>query len=229
MTRKFKALAAFAVMSAAISPIASHAQVNGIATADTVQAVAKTKAFATAYSQIGTQYKSFTDQIQTKLQELNALNGQLDTNGDKVVNQQEMDSAVRAKNPVLTQIAAKENEIKGLSAPIDKARIFAVEGIVRQYGAAQQNVIKSKKINIMLAPDSFVYAPPAVDVSDAITAELDRLVPSVPIVPTAGWNPSRQGAALYQQIQKLISLSARAQAAQAARAQPAAAAQPAGR
>lgn len=227
MKKTFKSLAAVAVMSAAIAPVASHAQVNGIATADTVKVIAQTKAFATSYQQIQTQYKSYADQIRTKLTELNGLNAKLDTNGDKVVNQQEMDAAVRAKNPVLNQIAAKENEIKGLNAPIEKAHIFAIEGIVKQYGTAQNNVIAAKKISIMLAPDAFVYAPDQADVSGAITAELDRIVPSVATSPTAGWQPSRQGAALYKQIQQIIALNARAQAAKAQQA--GAAPQPSGR
>ncbi len=223
-----KAAMAASIMAGAAAPFAASAQVQGIATADTVRVIAQTNAFKNAYNQIGTQYKSYTDQIRTKSGELNALNVKLDTNGDKVVNQAEMDAAVRAKNPVLKQIDTKTQEINALAAPIEKARIYAVDQIVKQYGAAQTNVIRSKKISLMLAPDAFIYAPDSADVSPAITNELNRLLPAVNTTPPADWRPSRQSAALYQQIQQLITLSARVQAAQAAQQQPAAA-QPAGR
>jgi len=223
-----KAAAAASILTASAIPFAASAQVQGIATADTVNVVAQTKSFQNAYNQIQTQYKSFADQIQAKSVELNAMNAKLDTNGDKEVNQQEMDNAVRAKNPVLAQIRAKTKEINDLAAPIEKARVYAIDQIVKQYGTAQSNVIRSKKISLMLAPDAFLYAPDSVDVSSAITAELDRILPAVNIAPPADWRASRQSIGLYQQIQQVITLSRRAQAAQAAQAQPAAA-QPGGR
>jgi hypothetical protein len=104
------------------------------------------------------------------------------------------------------------------------AQLYAVEQIALKYDAAQQAVITAKKINVILAPDAFVWAPEAVDVTPAITAELDKVVPSVSTTPPAGWRPSRQIGALYQQIQQLINAATQqAQAAAAAQARPAAA------
>jgi Skp family chaperone for outer membrane proteins len=220
-------IAATFLSGAAISAPAS-AQVAGIATADTAVAITRSKALGTAYQQIGTLYASVAQQLQAKRAEINTLNAQLDINKDKELTQAEIDVAVKANSPLLKQIDTKQSEINTLQDPIVLAQLYAVEQIALKYDAAQQAVITAKKINVILTPDSFVWAPEAVDVTPAITAELDKAVPSVTITPPSGWRPSRQIGALYQQIQQLISAATQqAQAAAAAQARSAApAAQP---
>ena len=212
-----------ALLSAAAISAPANAQVSGIATADTSVAIARSKALGTAYQQIGTQYAAVAQQMQTKRQEINNLNAQLDTNKDKELTQAELDAAIKAKNPLLTQIDAKQKEMNTLQDPVILAQLYAVEQIALKYEAAQQAVITAKRINVILAPDAFVWAPESVDVTAAITAELDKSVPSVPITPPAGWRPSRQIGALYQQIQQLISAAQQQAQAAAAQQRPAAA------
>lgn len=213
---------AAALLSAAVISVPASAQVAGIATADTSVVIARTKALGAAYQSIGTQYAAFAQQIQQKRKEINDMNVQLDTNKDKELTQVELDAAIKAKNPLVAQIEAKQKEIGQLQDPIIKAQLYSVEQIAMKYEAAQQAVIAAKKINIILAPDAFVWAPDAVDVSSAITAELDKAAPTVGTTPPADWRPSRQGANLYQQIQQLFENAARVQAAQAANQAPAA-------
>lgn len=208
-----------ALLSATAIAMPASAQVAGIATADTSVAIARSKALGTAYQQIGTQYASVAQQMQAKRTEINNINAQLDTNKDKNLDQAELDAAIKAKNPLLTQIDTKQKEINAMQDPIIRAQLFSVEQIAMKYEAAQQAVITAKKINIILTPEAFVWAPDAVDVTTAITAELDRSTPSVPITPPADWRPSRQGAALYQSIQQLFNNAAQMQAAQASSAQ----------
>ncbi|WP_160352940.1 OmpH family outer membrane protein [Sphingorhabdus profundilacus] len=212
-------------MTSAILAAPAAAQVAGIATAETSVAIARSKALGAAYQSIGTQYATYAQQIQQKRKEINDINVQLDTNKDKELTQAELDAAIKAKNPLIAQVEAKQKEITQLQDPIIKAQLYSVEQIALKYEAAQQAVITAKKINIILAPDAFVWAPDAVDVTGAITAELDKVVPSVGTTPPADWRPSRQGAALFQQIQQLFENAARVQAAQAA-SQPAAAKAP---
>ena len=214
-----------ALLSAAAVAAPASAQVSGIATSDTSVAIARSKALGTAYQQIGTQYAAVAQQMQAKRLEINNLNAQLDTNKDKELTQAELDVAIKAKSPVLTQIDAKQKEVNTLQDPIILAQLYSVEQIALKYEAAQQAVITAKRINVILAPDAFVWAPESVDVTAAITAELDKAVPSVPITPPAGWRPSRQIGQLYQQIQQLINVAA--QQAQAAAARPPAPATPA--
>ncbi len=213
-----------ALLSATAIAVPATAQVAGIATAETSVAIARTKALGTAYQQIGAQYAAVVQQMQTKRQEINNINVQLDTNKDKELTQAELDAAIKAKNPLLTQLDEKQKEINTLQEPIILAQLYAVEQIAVKYEAAQQPVVAAKKISVILAPDAFVWAPEAVDVTSAITAELDKAIPAASITPPAGYRPSRQIGALYQQIQQLFNNAAQMQAAQAAAAQPRAAA-----
>ena len=222
-----KNILAAAFLSVAAISVPASAQVAGIATSDTAVAITRSKALGTAYQQIGTQYAAVAQQLQAKRTEINNLNAQLDTNKDKELTQEELDVAIKAKNPLLTQIDAKQKELSTLQEPIFLAQLYAVEQIALKYDAAQQAVITAKKINVILAPDAFVWAPEAVDVTAAITAELDKAVPSVPITPPAGWRPSRQIGALYQQIQQLINAASQQAQAAAAQARPATPATPA--
>jgi len=217
-----KNIIAAAFLSAAAISAPASAQVAGIATADTAVAITRSKALGTAYQQIGTLYASVAQQLQAKRVEINTLNAQLDTNKDKELTQAEIDVAVKANSPLLKQIDTKQSEINTLQDPIVLAQLYAVEQIALKYDAAQQAVITAKKINVNLTPDSFVWAPEAIDVTPAITAELDKAVPSVTITPPSGWRPSRQIGALYQQIQQLINAATQqAQAAAAAQARSA--------
>ena len=217
-----KNIIAAAFLSAAAISAPASAQVAGIATADTAVAITRSKALGTAYQQIGTLYASVAQQLQAKRAEINTLNAQLDINKDKELTQAEIDVAVKANSPLLKQIDTKQSEINTLHDPIVLAQLYAVEQIALKYDAAQQAVITAKKINVILTPDSFVWAPEAIDVTPAITAELDNAVPSVTITPPSGWRPSRQIGALYQQIQQLINAATQqAQAAAAAQARSA--------
>ena len=213
-----------ALLSATAIAVPATAQVSGIAAAEPAVAIARSKALGSAYQQIGTQYAGVVQQMQTKGQEINNITAQLDTNKDKELTQAEFDVAIKAKNPLLTQLDEKQKEVNALQEPIILAKIYAVEQVALKYDAALQAVITAKKISVILAPDAFIWAPEAVFVTPAITAELDKAVPSVAITPPAGWGPSRQIVALYQQIQQLFNNAAQAQAAQAAAAQPRAAA-----
>ncbi len=193
-----------AALATALIPVAASAQVAGIATADQTIAVVKSKALGAAYQQIGTAFASNGELMRTNSKDLNELRKQLDTNKDNQLDQAEMDAAVKAKSPVLQQIDAKEAYLVQLQEPIVKAQVFAIESILTKYGAAQQQVVAAKKINMILAPDAFLWAPDAIDVTPALTAALDVVVPSVSITPPAEWRPSRQAYAMQQQIEQLL-------------------------
>tara|TARA_R110002074_G_scaffold98431_5_gene213168 strand:+ start:2904 stop:3587 length:684 start_codon:yes stop_codon:yes gene_type:complete len=227
MKRFFKT--ALTLLTVTAAPLAfgsvATAQVSGIATANPTIAIAKTKAFSAAYSQIGTQYQSSFDQIDARNKTLNGLRAQLDTDNNKQLTQQELDAAVKANSPVLKSMETEEAEIQKLQTPAIKAQMFAIENIFKEYSNAQQQVVSDKRIGVILSPDAFIYAPPQTDVTDAITTALDTRVPSVAITPPADWQPQRNTVSLHQQIQQLLMASARSQASQ----QQPPAAQPASR
>jgi Skp family chaperone for outer membrane proteins len=218
-----------AAMLASVAFVAApavQAQVAGVATLDTTDVIMKTKAFTAAYQQIGTTFASNAQLIQNKRSEINDINAQLDTNKDKNLTQAELDAAVKAKNPLLGQIDAKEKEIQQLQQPIVSAQAFAVESIADKYAAAQQQVVTQKKISMILSPDAFIWAPDAVDITAAVTTALDALAPSVAITPPADWQPKQSTGPLYEQVQQRLLTAARVQAIRNAQAQQQQAAQP---
>ncbi len=225
MTIFKKSLSALLLAGAAYAAPAS-AQVAGIATLDTTDAIMQSKAFAQGYQQIGTTFGSNAQLIQTKRKEINDINGQLDTNKDKQLTQAELDAAVKVKNPLLAQLDAKEKEIAQLQDPIVKAQAFVVESIADKYSQAQQQVVTQKKISMILSPDAFIWAPDAVDITASVTTALDGIVPTVAITPPVNWQPKQSTGALYEQVQQRIMNAARAQAFRNAQAQQAGPAQP---
>ena len=231
MITKKHVLAALAAGSAIAIAAPASAQVSGIAYANPTSVVAQSKAFTAANQQIATTYKASFDQIQTRRaaiqKEVEPLLAQLDTNKDKQVSDAELQAAQTAKNPVLDRLrtaqSAADTEIQRLSNPAARAELFAIETILRQYEAAQLRVVNAKKISVVLSPEVFMYAPDSADISPAITAEIDKAVPTVTITPPTDWQPSRQTLAIQQQLVQVAQLRAyQAQQQAAGAATPAA-------
>ena len=119
------------------------------------------------------------------------------------------------------ELQTLEQEIQALNNQIDGARVYAVEQIIAQYSAALQDVTTRQQIKIVLEPGALLYAPPEADITQAVTTALNAKVPSVGVVPPAGWQPSREGVQIFQEVQqRLIAASIAQQQQQAAGAQP---------
>lgn len=199
----------------------ANAQVAGIAYANPTSVVASSKAFAAANQQISTTYKAAFDQMQqrrTALEnELKPLVAQLDTNKDGKVSEEEGKAAQTAKNPAIEKIRTAQtnaqNDLARLSNPAARAELFAIESVLRQYDAAQLRVVNARKINVVLSPEVFMYAPDSANISQAITAEIDKVAPTVSIQPPANWQPSRETLAIQQQIAQAAQIQAYQQAA----------------
>lgn len=198
---------ALGAMSAAafLSAAPAAAQVNGIATADTAVAVASTQALQTGFQQIATQYEGQRSSLEQTQQQRQQLVQQLDTNNDGQLSEAEGAAAPQA---TVQQVQALDQQINQIQAPIQLARIYVVSQVAQQYGAAVQQVIADRNIQIMIAPEALVYAPETADVTQAVTAALNTRVPSVQVVPPQGWQPTQASAQLFQQIQQLLVLSA---------------------
>ena len=198
-----------AAISTMLFSASVNAQVAGVATTDPTRVVISSKAFTAAYQQIDTTYAAARGQMVAKGKEVNDLLKQLDTNKDNNLDQAELDAAEKAKNPLLAQIDVKKQELAQLQQPLVLAQVFAIEEILKRYNEAQQQVIAAKKINMIIAPDSLLWAPPAIDVTAAIVAALDVLAPSVSTTPTANWQPSRDAYAIQQQFEQARQAAAR--------------------
>jgi Skp family chaperone for outer membrane proteins len=228
MTRLAKLLAPAGLILAATAALPVQAQVQGnIATVDISRTVIGTTAFQTAYEQVNTTYAPQNELRRTKAQERQTTLAKFDKNGDKQVDDTEQ--AAMQKSPDFAKLQTIEQEIQALSTQIDSARVFAVEQIIAQYPAALQEVTTRDKIQLVLDPGSLLFAPPEADITNKVTAALNLKVPAVGVVPPAGWQPSRDGVQIYQEIAQRLQLAAQIQAQQAAQTQQANPAAPVGR
>jgi Skp family chaperone for outer membrane proteins len=230
MTRLAKLIApAGLILAATVAALPVQAQVQGnIATVDIPRTIIGTTAFQTAYEQVNTTYSTQNELRRTKAQERQTMLAKFDKNGDKQVDDTEQ--AAMQKSPDFAKLQTLEQEIQGLGNQIDGARVFAVEQIIIQYPAALQEVTTKDQIKLVLDPSSLLFAPPEADISAKVTAALNIRVPAVGVVPPAGWQPSREGVQVYQEIQqRLVAAQIAQQQAAAAQQQQANPAAPVGR
>jgi Skp family chaperone for outer membrane proteins len=224
MTYKKLLLAAALAAPVAIAAVSAQAQVAGVAVADPSAAILTASALGTATQQIGTTYKAQIDQARTRQQALQTqIDGMikpLDTNKDGQVSDAELQAAQAAKNPILAQVqAAQQNgeaEINRINRPVQLAQAYAIEQIEQKYEAALNAVVASKKLSLVVNAGTALYSTPAVDVTDDIKAELDRSIPTVSITPPANWQPQQQTVQLLQQYQQAMYAQAMRQQQQGA-------------
>ncbi|GAB4472864.1 OmpH family outer membrane protein [Erythrobacter tepidarius] len=203
MTIFSKLIAPAAVALCALAAVPAQAQVEGrIAIVDIARAVIGTTAFQTAYEQVNTTYAQQNELRRTKAQERQTLLQSFDTNGDKQVDDAEL--TAKQKSPQFKQLQTLEQEIQALTNQIDAARVYAVEQVIAQYGAALQEVVTKQQIKLVIDPGSVMYTVPEADITQQITTALNAKVPSVGIVPPQGWQPARESVQLYQEIQQRL-------------------------
>jgi Skp family chaperone for outer membrane proteins len=204
-------IAALALTAGLAVPAA--AQVNGIGVTEPAIAIAGSAALQAAYTQIGTTYAAQRTQLEQLQQQRDTLVRQFDTNNDGQLSDAEQQAA-QANTTAVQQLQTLDQTIQQTQAPIQLARVYVIEQIAMQYGAAVQQVVTANNISLIVNPSTVVYAAEAVDVTDEIVARLNTLVPTVSSTVPAGWQPQRQSVQLYQEVQNMLLTAAQQQAAQ---------------
>ncbi len=228
MTRLAKLIAPAGLILAATIALPAQAQVQGsVATVDIPRTIIGTTAFQTAYEQVTTTYSTQNELRRTKAQERQTMLTKFDKNGDKQVD--ETEQAAMQKSPDFPKLQTLEQEIQALGNQIDGARVFAIEQIIMQYPSALQDVTTKDQIKLVIDPSSLLFAPPEADISTKVTTALNARVPAVGVVPPAGWQPSREGVQVYQEIQQRLVAAQMAQQQQQQAAQQQGAPAPVGR
>lgn len=199
---KFKhmLLAAALVAPVAISAGTASAQVSGIAVANPEQAVANSKAWTAARQQIQTQYKAQLDQANTRR---NAIQAELQPLVTAYQTAARAPGASEASlrpqaQAIQTKQQAAQQELGRLTEPAQRAESYAIEQISAKLSDAVQAAVRARNVTLLLRPEAALFAQPAADITAAITAELDRSVPTVGITPPANWQPGGQGQAQGQ-------------------------------
>lgn len=222
--KKLLAASALAVATFAVSPMlaapAMAQSKTGIAVADARVAMVKSAAFTTASQQIEVTYKAQIDardsRAQTLQAELNLLVAKFNEEQRKPTpNRTTLEAAAKA---VQDKRNSATTEIQQLSQQIDLSLAYVEDQISLRMNDAIRAAMKRLKVDLLLNPDGVLAREANVDITDAIVADLNAILPNVGIVPPAGYQPGQLVQAKNQEL---------ANAARAAQGQPAAPAAPA--
>ncbi|MFN3676971.1 MAG: OmpH family outer membrane protein [Sphingomonas pseudosanguinis] len=188
-------LAAALVAPAATVATSAQAQVNGVAVADPQGAIAGSRAWAAARQQIETTYKTQLDQAETRrtalTRELEPLVQAFQTARSQPNANQ---AALRTQaEQIETRQQAANQELQRLTQPAVRAQTYAVEQLQARLGEAVQNAVRAKNVSLLVSPQAVLFMQPTADITTAVTAELDKLVPTVSITPPANWQPGQGG------------------------------------
>lgn len=188
-------IAAALVGTALVAP--AQAQVGGIAVANPEGAVANSRAWTTARSQIETTYKTQLDQASARRDAISRELQPLITafNTARAAPNATAASLQSQAQAIQTREQAGQAELTRLTAPAQRAQAYAIEQISARLQEAVQAVVRARNVSLLLRPDAALFSQPAADITPQITTELDRLVPSVGITPPANWQPGQQGQA----------------------------------
>lgn len=189
----------------------------GIAVANLNAAVAGSEAFKNAAQQRQTYYKATLDQAEARAKQLDA---QLKAMVDKF----QADRAAKKPDAVLQQQyqaiqqaeAAGKQNVQQILMPVALSEAYVNEQISDKLDPAVQAAMTKKGVNILLQPGAVVARAGTHELTPAIVAELNTLVPNVQFIAPPGWLPREV------REQQAAQQAAQQQAAQPGAAQPAA-------
>lgn len=211
--KKILVASALAIATLSVSPLLSApaiAQAKAVAVADVRVAAARSNAFTVASDQIETTYKAQIDQQQTRGQtlqaEVNVLVAKYNEEARKTPqNQTALQAAAKA---VQDKQQAARTELGQIGAPIDLAIAYVEDQISLRMNEAIRAAMTAKKIDLLLQPDAVLARENNVDITDAVVAELNRILPNVSIAVPAGYQP---GQLVQQRNQQLMEQARAAQ------------------
>jgi Skp family chaperone for outer membrane proteins len=214
--------AALAVAVISVAPLASapaFAQSKtGIAVADVRVAMGRSNAYSVALQQIDVTYKAQIDARDTRAQTLQAeVNLLIAKYNEEVKKTPQNATTIQNAGKALNEKRNSANEELGqLSAPVDLAIAYVEDQISLRMNEAVKAAMTKRKVDLLLNPDAVLARENGVDITDAVTAEINALVPNVQIVPPAGY----QAGALVNERNRQMVEAARAAAAAGTPAAP---------
>ncbi|WP_298168400.1 OmpH family outer membrane protein [Novosphingobium sp.] len=173
----------------------------GIAYANAQAVVGASAAYKTAMVQLPVTYKAQIDAVNTRR---NQITAQLKPLYDKFEADQKAakpdQASLRTQAAQIQQIEqSAEREIQQMAEPLNVAQQYIIEQISDKLTAATQAAMTKRKITLVLDSQSVLKADAVYNLNQDILNELNTLVPSVQLVPPAGWLPRAQREAAAQQ------------------------------
>ena len=208
------ALAATTATVSFPAPAAAQ-QVKGMAYADLEAAARQSTAYTTAQQQRQTTYAAQIQQAQAARQadaaRLQPLADQFNTARQAATpDQAQLQTLYGQIQQIQQQSEANLNQIL---QPLALSEAYVNEQIGAQLKAAVDAARARAKVSMLFTAGAVIDADEAYDLTDEVTAELNRLIPSAQIVPPAGWVPAaqRERQAAQQQVQQPAAAPAAAQ------------------
>lgn len=223
------AMAAGLVLLAASPMVAAPAAAQDLKTVGVVDlpyVMAQSNAYKTAEQQRPVTYKAQLDQAQTRS---NQLKAQIQPMVDKLQADSKLPNANRATlqqqaTTIQTLEQNGQNELNQILAPVALSQEYVQEQIQDKLGQALENAAKAKGLTMILNRENIVvYRAASYDMNQAVTDELNKLLPVAQLVPPPGWLPRDMRDQQAQQQQ-----AAQQAPAAGAPSQPPAASTPAG-
>jgi Skp family chaperone for outer membrane proteins len=218
MTKIYKALCGTALALALVSPAIAQKKpapapaasaapsgpiVPGLGIANLDAAIANSNAYQVAAQQRQVTYKATYDQAQARATQIDAeLKALVDKfNADKTA--KKPDAVLQQDYQAIQQRQERgKQELQQILLPVALSEAYVNEQITDKLDAAVQGAMAKKGITILLQPDTVIARANAYELTPAIIAELNVLLPSANLVPPQGWMPRQvreQQAAQQQQ------------------------------
>lgn len=191
--------------AAAAAPAAAPASnvVQGIAVANLQAAIANTDAFRVAQQQRPVTYKPQIDQAQARG---NALEAQMKPMIDRFnaarqgANTPALQQQLQTQARAIQELQEKgKQEIQQILLPAALSEAFVNEQIEDKLDQAVQNAMAKNRVSLLLQPNAVLARANAYDLTAAIVAEINALLPTAQLVPPQGWEPREIREARAQQ------------------------------
>ncbi len=221
--KKILVASALAMATLSVSPILSApaiAQAKGVGVADVRVAAARSNAFTVASGQIETTYKAQIDQQQSRGQTLQAeVNVLIAKYNEEIKKTPRNETAVAAAGKaVQDKQRAAQAELGQIGAPVDLAIAYVEDQISIRMNEAIKAAMTAKKVDLLVNPEAVIARENNVDITDAVVAELNRILPNVSTAVPAGYQP---GQLVQQRNQQLMDQARATQGARPATPAPA--------
>ena len=183
------------VLMAASPFVAAPAAAQDLKTVGVVDlpyVIGQSAAYKTSEQQRPVTYKAQLDQAQTRS---NQLKAQIQPMVDKLQADSKLPNANRATlqqqaNTIQQLEQNGQNELNQILAPVALSQAYVQEQIQDKLGQAIENAAKAKGVSLILNRENIVvYRSPSYDMNQAVTDELNKLLPTAQLVPPPGWLP----------------------------------------
>lgn len=200
---RFKAFCSYGAMSLifpslawctavpAVVPTITAPAVPGLGIANLEVIAANSAAYKAAQAQRAVIFKTQIDQAETRRQQIvTQLQPLIEKfNKDRTAPKPDQTSLQQQANAIQQLQTSAQKELQTILQPVVLSDTFVLEQINDKLSAAAQSAMTKQKISVLLGPQNVLIAGEANNLNPAILAELNAMLPSVQLIPPAGWKP----------------------------------------